>query len=302
MSSCVSLLSMIKLIPCDACGGTRFQRLFEKASSRGEMFSLVRCLDCGLVQVNPQPDLESVRPYYEEEYFKKRSDRGYDNYYSSDVKNEIRRVYSLNLRDLGFFEFEAGILKEGKEKPDALDAGCAAGYFVEYLKDRGWKSEGIEISRSAASFGIEKLGLDIRIGDFLSEKDLAPSSYDLITLWASLEHMHSPRAVLARASELLKPGGCMILSTCRYGHLAKWNGPGWRYMNVPEHLYFFSLRGLKQLAAQCGLNTVSWITYGSGMTSKKGASIFYRALKKLADPGVKIFGQGDMMALRFQKM
>ncbi len=295
---------MIHSVPCDACAGGDFRALFKKSSPTGEVFQIVKC-SCGLVQVNPQPDVEHVRSYYEGEYFKKRTDRGYADYYSQEVKSEIRRVYELNLNDLGFIEFENEILDRaiaGGLPPSSLDAGCAAGYFVEYLKDRGWDAQGIDISEQAASFGRDSLGLDIRIGDFLSCEDLSPSSYDLITLWASLEHMHSPRKVLARAHELLRPGGRMILSTCRYGWIARIRGLRWRYMNVPEHLYYFSLGGLKKMARELGLETVRSITYGSGFTTKKNAGLLYRFLKIAADPLVKFTRQGDMMAMHLRRV
>lgn len=289
----------IRPVPCDACGGAAFTPLFSKQSSRNETFQIVRCTACGLVQVNPQPDVDAVRPYYESEYFLKRTDRGYDNYFSEGVRAEITRVYNLNLRDLGFPKF-ADVLPEKERR--SLDVGCAAGYFVAHMKGLGWDAEGIEISQSAAWFGIEKLGLKIHVDDFLSSSHTKPESYQLVTLWASLEHMHSPSRVLERCRELLRPGGRMILSTCRYGLLAKWQGLDWRFMNVPEHLYYFSHGGLISLCRKIGLELVESITYGSGMTTKKNAGLLYRTAKRIFDPAVKWTGQGDMMALHLKKV
>ncbi len=295
----------IRPVPCDSCGGTDFRPLFEKASERDEVFRIVSCKQCSLVQVNPQPDLEAVRPYYEESYFTKRTDRGYANYYSPELKEQIRKVYDMNLRDLGFFEYEKQAMEAARAEGDAplaLDAGCAAGYFVEHVRSRGWRSKGVEISQAAARFGREELGLDIIVDDYLSTDLLQPDSFDLISLWASIEHMHSPRRVLERTRDLLKPGGRMLLSTCRYGILARWKGPEWRYMNVPEHLYFFSLNGLIKAARAAGLALVDHVTYGSGMTTRADAGPGYRIAKRIADPLVKHTGQGDMMALHLMKV
>lgn len=297
---------MLQLVPCNVCGSMEFKPLFDKESSLRETFQVVRC-KCGLVQVNPQPDLEAVRPYYESHYFKQRTDRGYDNYFSDALRKEIQRVYRLNLEDLAFSGYESSLQKERQAadgslaKPRALDAGCAAGYFVEYLKERGWNAEGIEISEAAASAG-RKRGLRITVGDFLTSSEMIPESYDLITFWASLEHMHDPARVLLRTRELLKPGGRMILSTCRYGLLARLRGKQWRYMNVPEHLYFFSRQGLKRFASTLGFRIVKSVTYGSGMTSRKDATSLYRNAKKILDPLVKWTGQGDMMAFHLEKI
>lgn len=300
-------VGVLKLVPCNACGSMEFKRLFDKESSLRETFQVVQC-KCGLVQVNPQPDLDAVRPYYESHYFQKRTDRGYDNYFSDTLRDEIRRVYQLNLEDLAFFDYESKVLAaaetqddSARQKPRALDAGCAAGYFVEFLKERGWNSEGIEISEAAASAG-RKRGLRITVGDFLTSSEMIPESYDLVTFWASLEHMHDPARVLLRSKELLKPGGRMILSTCRYGLLARLRGKEWRYMNVPEHLYFFGRSGLKRFASELGFRVVKSVTYGSGLTTRKDASAFYNRAKRILDPLVKFTGQGDMMAFHLEKM
>ncbi|MCR9141245.1 MAG: class I SAM-dependent methyltransferase [bacterium] len=331
--------SGVRDIPCDQCGGEQFLTMFEKESSRDEVYQVVRCVSCDLVQVNPQPDAATVAPYYAREYFTKRTDRGYDNYFSEELKAQINSVYAQNLGDLGFFEYEqhlksgswlmqhlggpaAGAKSTGPStaktasesnakppgaalqpdhRPRSLDVGCAAGYFVQYLAERGWNAEGVELSEAAAEFGIQKLDLNILIADFLTCRKLKADAYDLISLWASIEHMHSPRQVLARAFELLKPGGRMILSTCRYGALAKLRGVNWRFMNVPEHLYFFSLQGLIDLARDIGFQSEAAVTYGSGLTGRPNASLWYRAAKRLADPTVKRLNQGDMMALHLSK-
>ncbi|MCE9599141.1 MAG: class I SAM-dependent methyltransferase [Spirochaetia bacterium] len=288
----------VRLVPCNACGGSKFKKLFYKESSLRETFQVVRC-SCGLVQVNPQPDLKAIMPYYTDAYFKKRTDRGYDNYYSEALRDEIRRVFTLNLADLDFFTFEEKALKSGSNH--ALDVGCAAGYFVEYMAERAWRSRGIELSRSAGTVA-RKRGLDVTIGDFLTSSELSPSSYDLVSFWASIEHMHDPASVLRRAYEILKPGGRMLLSTCRYGILARIRGKDWRYMNVPEHLYFFSLRGLSKMARGIGFQVVRTVTYGSGMTTRKDGSELYATVKRYADPAVKFLNQGDMMAFHLEKM
>jgi len=298
-----SVKPQVKKIPCDLCLSDNFFPLFEKESSRNENFLIQKCGSCGLVQVNPQPDLEAVKPYYSASYFQKRTDRGYNNYFSDELKRQLFKVYEMNLNDAGFYQFEKErFYKLNIQKPSFLDVGCAAGYFVEFMKHRGWEAEGIEISNDAASFGIEQLKLKIIVDDFFSSRDLKKESYDFITLWASIEHMHSPVKVMKRIHELLKPSGRLILSTCRYGHLAKFRGKDWRYMNVPEHLYFYSMKNMKRLAAETGFNTLKSFSYGSGFTAKKDSGFAYKAGKIIMDPLVKILNQGDMMVFYLKKI
>ena len=49
------------------------------------------------------PTEAEVLKYYSNDYFTKRSDRGYDNYYSDKIRSEIERVFLLNLKYLNFF-------------------------------------------------------------------------------------------------------------------------------------------------------------------------------------------------------
>ncbi|GBF38287.1 class I SAM-dependent methyltransferase [Leptospira johnsonii] len=282
-------------IPCNTCSNSEFTPLFSKASPKGETFQIVECKKCKLVQVNPQPSLEEVSKYYEDSYFTQRTDRGYDNYYSEETKKEIARVFNLNLKDLGFFDWERLL---GSEK-SALDVGCAAGYFLDYLKSRNWKTKGLDIASGPVRFAKETLGLDVEQKDFLTWDLDGKEKFDLVTLWASIEHLHHPKETLQKILKHLKPGGRMILSTCRYGVLAKYLGPKWRYLNVPEHLYYYSLPGIISLGNELGYIPLGHISYGSGLTAKKGSGIFYKTSKKVADWAVKKFDQGDMMAVCF---
>ena len=300
-------LPLIRQIPCNLCENNEFDLVLTVKSSRHENFQVVSCKNCRLVQVNPQPNAAAVRPYYNSNYFLKRTERGYDNYYSESLRKEIRRVYQKNLADLKFEKYEEKLFaklkkqsKSQKNRARALDAGCAAGYFVEFLQERGWEAEGIELADAPAKEG-RKRGLKIYTGNFLSMQTLKPRSYHLISFWASLEHMHDPYAVFKQSARLLKSDGRLILSTCRYAWLAKLQKEKWRYMNVPEHLYFFNPAQIEEMGKRAGFQLLASVSYGSGLTKKKNMSYFYAFAKIVLDFLSKALGQGDMMALHFQK-
>ena len=285
----------MKLISCNNCRSEIFSQIFEKSSSLGETFSVVRCRDCGLVQVNPQPSSGEVAKYYSDEYFTKRTERGYDNYYSDKIRNEIERVFTLNLNDLGFFEWEKNLTA----RKSTIDVGCAAGYFVNFMKARTWEASGIEIADGPVKFARDILKLNVIQSDFLNWDKSFENKFDLITLWASIEHLHKPKETLIKIFNHLKPDGRVIVSTCRYGILARMNGMNWRYLNVPEHLYYYSLDGLTKQCEEIGFRLESRITYGSGMTARKDPSVYFRLKKYFLDRFVKLTSQGDMMALMF---
>lgn len=287
----------MNLILCNNCDSLDFHPLFIKKSSKGKDFLVVQCNVCGLVQVNPQPDFLEVSQYYSDDYFTKRTDRGYDNYYSEKIKNEVSRVFRLNLDDLGFFEWEKSL----PPNPKTMDIGCAAGYFVDYMKSRNWDAMGIEIASGPVKYGREVVNVSIIQSDFLEWDVNAETKFDLVTLWASIEHLHKPKETLIKIRKHLRPGGRLILSTCRWGVLSENMGIDWRFLNVPEHLYYYSLEGIIDQCKKIGYKKVSHITYGSGLTAKKDADFVYQWLKTTADSLVKYFDQGDMMALMFEQ-
>lgn len=283
---------------CGICSRQNFKPVFDKKSKKGETFHIVICKNCHTLQTLPRPSISELSSYYQDSYFERRTDRGYNNYKSASIQKEISRVFELNLTDLNFFSVEPSLLAAGAR---SLDVGCAAGYFVEFLAKRGWHSEGIEISKPMAEFA-QSRGLKVSHGDFLeSATSQHFGQYNLISLWASLEHFAEPVRLIQRLSESLKPGGSLILSTCRRGLLSWLTGPNWRYMNVPEHLFFFSLPGIQSIFAEYGFECIKSISYGSGFTTKQNASIGYRFAKRIFDPLVKVLNQGDMMALHFRK-
>lgn len=276
---------------CAVCGSPDRDTLFTKKSSAGESFTLARCRSCGLKYISPRPDNSRMSEYYRAQYFTRRTDRGYDNYFSPELRREIERVMLLNLRDLGFFEYEKSLSSPGR----ALDIGCAAGYFVALMRDRGWKASGIDVSPECVDFAVKSLEVDAVLADYLDTE--YNDAFDLITLWATIEHLHYPGRVIAKAFRDLRPGGYLYLTTCREGGLnfMRLYGEQWRFYNFPEHLYYFSKQTMKILLERNGFSVDRYHTYGSGF-GESGS-----VLRKTADRLAKNLKLGDMMLVSTRK-
>ncbi|HOT47290.1 MAG TPA: class I SAM-dependent methyltransferase [Spirochaetota bacterium] len=287
----VTVTPAMETVNCVICGSPEQRPLFEKASRTGILFTLVRCPVCGLQYVSPRPGPDEIGAFYSESYFTERTDRGYNDYFSEKTRLEIERVIRLNLRDLGFFEFEKGL---GAEKR-VLDIGCAAGYFLSLMNDRGWETTGVDISPSCVEFA-RGAGIAVYEDDYLEIAFARP--FDLITLWASIEHLHYPDRFIEKARDELKPGGRLFISTCRAGGLnfMRLYGKDWRFYNFPEHLYFFSRPAIKKLLEGKGFRIVQCATYGSGF-GKAGSFT-----RKIADIMAKRLRLGDMMLIAAEKV
>ncbi|MBN2402453.1 MAG: class I SAM-dependent methyltransferase [Spirochaetes bacterium] len=275
---------------CIICASKDNNTVFKKTSAMGDEFTLVKCSNCGLKFLSQVPDEREISYYYKKTYFTKRTERGYDNYFSGSTKNEIERVFKLNLADLGFYKYENRL----KEKRRSLDIGCAAGYFVNFLKGKGWHSYGIDISKDCVDFA-NRLGLNVRQGDYM--KINFSKKFDLITLWSTIEHLHRPDLILKKAYKDLKKDGILYISTCRADgfNFMKLFGKKWRFYNFPEHMFFFSYQTLKKLLVNSGFAIMNYKTYGSNL-GKSGSWI-----RKAADFIAKKFYLGDMMIVSAKK-
>lgn len=177
--------------PCEVCGSAEFAPRFELNGTR-----VVRCRGCGLQQVNPRPDPATLRARYPESYFV--------NGYLPDVvdadRNHRARAFRRGLAELRRLR-PAGRL---------LDVGCALGLFLNLAREAGYRCLGLEPSPMASQWAREQLGLEVITGN-LWTTDLAPESFDIITVWDVLHEQPDPLALLRHIASLLTDGGVVLI-------------------------------------------------------------------------------------------
>ncbi|MCB1199866.1 MAG: class I SAM-dependent methyltransferase [Leptospiraceae bacterium] len=280
---------------CSACGNS-VHSLFSKEGSDSSIYAIEECTGCGLWQVYPRPTAEELEKLYTGSYFHARTDRGYADYASEAVKKSIVYTLEKNLRDLKFYDWEKnlGSLKK------VLDIGCAAGHAVEWFNQHGWCGEGIDVAPEMVAIGKSR-NLKLHQGDFLTTP-FKSHSFDLVTLWASIEHLPEPGEFFRRISRILKPGGKLYISTCHLGFFARFQGQNWRYLNVPEHLYYFTKDSLRDWASRYGLQMQRSFTYGSGLTSRENPDLMFKFSKTVFDEMARHFHLGDMIVAEFENL
>jgi SAM-dependent methyltransferase len=270
-------------IPCAICGGRRFRPRFSC-----EGFSYVRCVRCGLVQMNPQPEAESVAGRYRETHGK--------DYLSYELANEgnFLRLQELALEDAGFGEIEAELLGSGSRRPRLIDIGCATGALLEKLENRGWECAGVEISPSA-EYARRERGLEVRRLP-LDECRFPAGAFDMALASHLIEHLNDPAGFVAEVRRILAPGGRFLVSTPNIsGFQARLFGSRWRSA-IFDHLYLFSVKTLSRLLTENSFTVERIVTWGGLAAGTAPAP-----LKRAADKAAKRFGFGDVMLIRARR-
>jgi 2-polyprenyl-3-methyl-5-hydroxy-6-metoxy-1,4-benzoquinol methylase len=99
---------------------------------------------------------------------------------------------------------------EGCQK--VLEVGCGRGAFVDRLcKEAKLEAQGIEINSSAVNYARQK-GIPVSQINLNEFSNKMANQFDAICAFQVLEHVSDPRFFLESLTQLVKPGGKLIIS------------------------------------------------------------------------------------------
>lgn len=218
------------LIRCPVCAGPPGQQKFLFIKQQVEFR---RCTSCGFEMVNPRPT---------EDWFKDRYE-----YYGKEYFLDDRKLAS-DFR-AARFDLELSVIRP--HRGALLDVGCSTGAFVKLAQDAGFDAQGVDLSETAIRYGRDTLGLRLHAGDFASGM-FAAGQFDIVTMWATLEHLPNPGLFLTEARRVLKPAGILAVSVPNHRSLPqRILGRKNRYVGV-DHVNYFGARTLGQLLSLHG--------------------------------------------------
>lgn len=129
---------------------------------------------------------------------------------------------------------------------ELLDVGSGTGAFVNEMKGNGWEVVGLEPDAGARKVAKDLFGFQLQEIEELFY--LSPNSFDAITLWHVLEHVHDLQTYLQQLRSVLKPDGRLIIAVPNYTSFdASIYKEYWAGYDVPRHLYHFSPLSMKLL-------------------------------------------------------
>ncbi len=206
-------------------------------------FDAVRCDGCGLVYLDPWPDLSAREKALEFGVHPGEKVVHTDSRYRPGQIRNYARVLEViygpdDIRD---------------RVVQWLDIGCGYGEFLETLAQRVAPqsvlrgSEPNLIKQAAA----RAHGLDVEF----RELDAMQDTYTHVSLLNVFSHLPDPIAFLGLAKQRLREGGEILLQTGNGGDVSRHDFPG--RLDFPDHLLFAGRRSLEVVFGKIGMEIVS---------------------------------------------
>ncbi len=245
-------MALFNIGKCPVCNGERFNHHItctDYLVSRRQ-FEVHECVHCGFKFTANAEDEENIRKYYQsEEYIS----------HSNTSKGLINRLYKLvrsyMLNRKSRLVKKTSGLKTGK----ILDVGTGTGFFADKMKKSGWQVSGTEKSAEAREFA--KKGFNLQIAETDTLFRMEKQSFDVITLWHVLEHIHRLDENMETFSALLKPSGRLIIAVPNHtSYDSDFYGKFWAAWDLPRHLWHFGPEQMKMFGEKFGFHLVSMHT------------------------------------------
>jgi SAM-dependent methyltransferase len=198
-------------------------------------YQWVRCFSCGLLRSDPVLEV-NLTQLYEESTFD----------YSTEV-NGLKKTY-------------LGLVKRaiGRHAParSIFEVGGGNGFFLEAAKDFGFKViAGVEPSHAAISAARD----DVRpflIASMMSDSVLPKNTFQVGTMFHTLDHLQDPIQTLINCLDALESGGTFVVAVHNErSWSARLLGERSPIIDV-EHTYLYSLSTGIQLFEKAGFKNV----------------------------------------------
>jgi len=207
---------------CPICSSRQLHYVFSHHGYR-----VVRCADCHLLMLNPQPSDAELAAIYTETYF-----------LGDDTPETHARVSAMKGATARSYLNEIARYR-GSHGGRLLEIGCGQGDFLVEAQRLGYDVTGVEIAQPAAVIAAERLGQGRVVCGEIESVALGAGSFDVCAISDVIEHTRDPLAFLQAIHRLLKPGGVLFIATPT---LDSWSArllrQNWMEFK-PEHLFYF---------------------------------------------------------------
>lgn len=210
------------------------------AVGRKNGFDFLQCPHCRTVTVSPFPTPAELNAFYQ-------SYKGTVNYRDKAGKKLSRATKRIKR------------LMHLTSAKRFLDVGCNYGFTVKAALDLGLSAKGIDIDGTAVSQSQSTFGPEHFQAISVEQYAAAGGKADIIYTSEVIEHVHNPDGFIEAIATILDAGGLLYLTTPDAGH---WRRPKdfsqWGQAIPPEHITYFTRRGISHLLEKHGLRVQSF--------------------------------------------
>ncbi len=200
-----------------------------------EVFQITRCNDCSFLFTNPRPIQAEIGKYYQSEDYIS---------HSNTKKGIFNKLYQY-IRNITIDQ-KLSVISHYVSRGTLLDIGCGTGEFLNYCNSKGWETIGIEPGTEARNNAIKNYSLAVHEESYINT--IENDSFDVITLWHVLEHVHELNNRVGELARIIKDNGILIIAVPNHtSYDANKYKEFWAAYDLPRHLYHFSPKTITQL-------------------------------------------------------
>lgn len=242
-----SYVSSLQHANCCLCNGSQSKEiLLSKDYNWGipGLFRYVKCNRCGLIYEDPRPTPDKIMGLYPQ-------------FYGTALPNPSENPQSKI--NAPVHRIRCKIIERfiSKTSRSIFDIGCGSGFFLEYMRRRGWRVSGIDPSAEHIIYANRCLRLqDVHQALWPIDYELT-NDVNVVSLFHVIEHLLSPIEALIAINQILRPGGIVVIETPNVESWpAKVFGPRWVTLDAPRHVNLFSKRTLRYCLKKAGFEVL----------------------------------------------
>ncbi len=242
-------MSKIHHDKCPVCGSNNFSPFIESNdfSTSHEDYNICKCTDCSFAFTQDIPNQENIGSYYKSENYVS---------HSNTKKGMMFKIYHLVRNYMLKSKQKTVENNTGIKNGKILDIGTGTGFFSNQMQKAGWDVSAIEQDKDAREFAKREFNLDVLPpSDFYN---LNEKSFDVVSMWHVLEHVHDLDGYLKTIHKILSENGHFVAAVPNYkSYDAKHYKKYWAAYDLPIHLWHFSPSSIKLLVEKYGFKLVA---------------------------------------------
>jgi 2-polyprenyl-3-methyl-5-hydroxy-6-metoxy-1,4-benzoquinol methylase len=232
---------------CRLCDSKMIYLSDRKGYVSPDRFGIYFCVDCD-IQSSDVREYDYLKLY--NEIYNNKNIVGYSRYwhYANIIKDVLNPLEYLSNNE-GMYFAVSQTLKKFKFKK-ILEVGSGLGYLTYSLVKEGYNCLGVDVSKSATKFSIERFGNYYINEDIFDYLDSSNEIYDLIIVNEVIEHINNPKEFISNLVRRLDKDGYLLFTTPNKSIFKK--ETIWATDSPPVHLHWFSEKSFSVLADLIG--------------------------------------------------